>query len=312
MTTPVGDKAAPVIETKGLSRLFGRHEAVRGLDLAVPRGSVFGFLGLNGAGKTTTIRMLLGLLRPTTGSASVLGMDPANDGVAIRQRVGYVAERQKMYDWMTVGETIGFVKSFYPTWKDALADDLLRRFGLDPKAKMGSLSVGMNAKVALLLALAHEPELLILDDPTSGLDVVVRREFLESIVQVIHEAGRTVFFSSHFVHELERVADWVAIIHEGRLVASQSLSAWRARTKRLRLIFDGQVPAQVSIPGMLSTHRHEHELVVTTQSFDDAALQSARATGASSIEVLDLSLEDIFVEVVGGQSHASVAVERMA
>ncbi|MBI3921926.1 MAG: ABC transporter ATP-binding protein [Armatimonadetes bacterium] len=304
-----------VIETSDLGRRFRKAWAIQNLNLQVPAGSVFGFLGLNGAGKTTTIRMLLGLLEPSVGSISVLGMNPLTHGVEIRRRVGYVAENQKMYGWMTVEETLRFVRPFYPTWNDSLAAELLRRFGLSPSAKLRTLSAGMNAKVALTLALAHEPELLVLDDPTSGLDAVVRREFLESIIGIIHEEGRTVFFSSHIINEVERVADWVGIIHEGTLKIAQPLESLKTQMKRLRLIFPSGCPDTVEIPGLLSTQKNGRETLLTVQGFSDATLRTLEEEYTpQTIEVHDLSLEDIFVETVkGGEpGHEEPALEGMA
>lgn len=304
-----------VIETSDLGRRFRKVWAIENVNLQVPAGSVFGFLGLNGAGKTTTIRMLLGLLEPSAGSISVLGMNPLTHGVEIRRRVGYVAENQKMYGWMTVAEVLRFVRPFYPTWNDYLATQLLRRFGLSPSARLRNLSAGMNAKVALTLALAHEPELLVLDDPTSGLDAVVRREFLESIIGLIHEEGRTVFFSSHIIHEVERVADWIGIIHEGTLRTVQPLEEMKAQTKRIRLVFPSGCPEVVQAPGLLSVQKNGRETLLTVQGFSDATLRTLEVQYTpQTIEVHDLSLEDIFVETVkGGEpGHEEPALEGMA
>lgn len=289
-----------VIQTSELSRRFRKSWAVRDVSLDVPRGSVFGFLGMNGAGKTTTIRMLLGLLEPSGGKATVLGMDPLGHGVEIRRKTGYVAENQKMYGWMTVEQICGFVKPFYPTWNDALVSDLVKRFQLDPQAKLRTLSAGQNAKVALTLALAHEPELLVLDDPTSGLDAVVRRDFLESIVSVIHEEGRTVFFSSHIIHEVERVADWIGIIHDGTLRTVQPLDDLKSQVKRIRLVFPNGCPDSLQVDGLLSSQLNGREALLTVEGFSDATMAALNAYAPQRTEVVDLPLEDIFVEMVGG------------
>ena len=226
------------IETAGLTKRFGRNTAVDNLTLKAPRGSVFAFLGRNGAGKTTTIRILLDLLDRTSGEARVLGMDCIRDALEIKRRTGYVAEAQRMYDWMTVDEIIWFCKQFYPTWDDAFAADLKRRLELPGDRRVGELSRGMQGKLSLLLAMAFRPELLVLDEPTAGLDVVVRHDFLKGVIELIQEEGRTVFFSSHQVHEVERVADWVGIIDEGRLIHSSSLEELKSTVKRIVLTFD--------------------------------------------------------------------------
>ncbi len=182
------------IETAHLAKRFGKTTVVEDLNLKVPAGSVYAFLGRNGAGKTTTIRMLLDLLDRTSGEAKLLGLDSIDDSLRIKQRTGYVAEAQRMYDWMRVDEIIWFCKQFYSTWDDAFAADLKRRLDLPGATRVGDLSRGMQGKLALLLAMAFSPELLILDEPTAGLDVLVRHEFLKGVIDLIQEEGRTVFF----------------------------------------------------------------------------------------------------------------------
>ena len=294
-----------VIETQGLTKRYTRHkEAVKSLDLKVPKGSVYVFLGRNGAGKTTTIRMLLGLLQKTTGKAEVLGLDPDKNPVPIKKRVGYVADNQKMYDWMTIQETIDFCRPFYPTWNNSLAEDLLKRFELPKRAKLKELSRGMNGKVALLLALAHQPELLILDDPTSGLDPVVRREFLQGIIEIIHQEAKTVFFSTHIITEAEQIADYAGVLEEGKLLLSQPLDKLKDSVKQIRLIFENKVPDDVSLPGLLKKELVGHELVLTVKDFTPDALKSLAKFNPKSTEVLDLNLEDIFVSLVGNEAVA--------
>ncbi|MFA7328331.1 MAG: ABC transporter ATP-binding protein [Candidatus Ratteibacteria bacterium] len=294
-----------VIETQGLTKRYTRrNEAVKSLDLKVPKGSVYVFLGRNGAGKTTTIRMLLGLLQKTAGKAEVLGLDPDKNPVPIKKRVGYVADNQKMYDWMTIQETINFCRPFYPTWNNSLAEDLLKRFELPKRAKIKELSRGMNGKVALLLALAHQPELLILDDPTSGLDPVVRREFLQGIIEIIHQEAKTVFFSTHIITEAEQIADYAGVLEEGKLLLSQPLDKLKDSVKQIRLIFENKVPDDVSFPGLLKKELIGHELVLTVKDYTPDALKSLARFNPKSTEVLDLNLEDIFVSLVGKEAVA--------
>ena len=221
------------IAIEGLTHRFGKLTAVDDLHLEVPAGTVCGFLGRNGAGKTTTIQILMNLLQPTAGRAEVLGLDPASDSLALRRQVGYVAENRVMYGWMKIRELVWFTGQFYQTWNQDRVDGLIDRFGLDPEQKVKHLSRGMNAQLALTLALGHEPRLLVLDEPASGLDVVVRRDFLESIIGLIQEEGRTVLLSSHLVHEVERVADRVAIIEKGRLVSEGSVDDVKGSVKRV-------------------------------------------------------------------------------
>ena len=289
----------PVIETHTLTKHFGKQTAVDALSLAVPEGSVFGFLGRNGAGKTTTIKMLLGLLPPTSGDATVLGMVSTRDALEIKRQIGYVPEQHHMYPWMTVAELMWFCRPFYPTWDDEECSRLLDRFKLPREQKIEALSRGMIAKAALTLALAHAPQVLILDEPTGGLDVIVRREFLESIVRLIQELGKTVFISSHLLADVERVADHVAIIDKGKLLTQETVDSLKARVKRLRLSFDGEAPGEVDADGLLRASRDGQKWVVSVDNYTPGSDPKLRQqTGASGIEVIDLSLEDVFVELL--------------
>src|SRR5438874_1701893 len=216
----------PVIEIDGLTKWFGSKQAVGGLTLDVPRGAIFALLGENGAGKTTTMRMLTGLLQPDAGRAAILGLDPWREAVRLRLRLGYVPERPKFYDWMTVSEvgwfTSGFhAKGFLPRYRK-----LTDRFDLDPRARLGHLSKGQYAKVGLALALAIDPRVLILDEPTSGLDLLVRREFLASMVRLAGE-GRTILICSHQVAEIERIASHVAFLHAGKVLLTAPIDNLR-------------------------------------------------------------------------------------
>ena len=288
-----------VIETEDLKKRFGKHLAVDGLTMHVPEGSVFAFLGRNGAGKTTTIRMLLDLLDRTSGSASIFGLDATKKSLEIKRRIGYVAEGQKMYDWMTVDETIWFCKGFYPTWSDKFAEELKQKLELPGDRRVGHMSRGMQAKLALLLAMSYRPELLILDEPTAGLDVVVRRDFLEGVIELIQTEGRTVFFSSHIVHEVERVADWVGIIDAGKLIHCSTLDELKAQVKRLVLAFDTMPASFNSIPGILSVEIDGRQAAVTVKDYADKTLAAAKSLHPSDMHVDDLNLEDIFVAMVG-------------
>ena len=289
-----------VIEARGLRRTFRKAVAVDGLDLSVPQGSVFGFIGRNGAGKTTTIKMLLGLLPPTSGEATVLGQDSTRRGLEIRREVGYVPEQHHLYRWMKISELMWFLRPFYPTWDDTECDRLLKHFDLDPNQKIKELSKGMVAKVALTIALAHRPKILVLDEPTGGLDVIVRREFLESIVQLIEEGDRTVFISSHLLADVERVADHVAILNGGRLLTQETMDSLKGRVRQIRLRFGDSVPERIEEGSVLRAERHNHEWIVTTSNFtEDLASELKQRLSAEAAEVIDLGLEDIFIELVG-------------
>ena len=283
------------IEATGLTKRFGKLVAVDGIDLRVPVGSVYGFLGRNGAGKTTTIQMLMGMLAPTAGEMRVLGLDPLREDVAMKRVVSYVPERVQMYDWMTVREIVWFAANIHPRWDPAASDALIERFELPLQQKVGALSRGMQGKLALALAMASHPKLLILDDPTMGLDAVVRREFTESIVGVLQETGTTVFFSSHIIDDVERVADWITIIHEGSLLVQEPLEALKTRVRRAVLTFEAEAPAPDGIAGVLAAERSGRQLVLTMDAWSDETRARLDALGAHAVEVEDCSLEDIFV-----------------
>lgn len=295
----MGSDQRPAIETRELKKRYGKHIAVDGLTMKVPEGSVFAFLGRNGAGKTTTIRMLLDLLDRTSGSASILGMDTAKQALEIRRHIGYVAEGQRMYDWMRVDEIIWFCKGFYPSWDDKFCMELQKKLELPGDRRVGEISRGMQAKLGLLLAMSYRPELLILDEPTAGLDVVVRRDFLEGVIELIQNEGRTVFFSSHIVHEVERVADWVGIIDAGKLIYCAPMEQLKSEVKRIALSFDTMPSTFSTIPGVLITEVDRRQAAVAVQGFGKSTLDAVKALHPKDIRVDDLGLEDIFVSMVG-------------
>ena len=286
------------VETENLGRRFGTFEAVKGVDLKVQRGTVFGLLGVNGAGKSTIIKMVVGHLRPTSGRLRVLGRTLEEDLVEIRRRVAYVSENRYLYEWMTVAESIRFTRAFHANWDDQKAADLLKRFSLPPEKKVRQLSRGNRARLCLLLALSYNPELIILDEPTSGLDPIVRRDFIENIVSEISEEGKTVLFSSHIVEEVERVADDVGIINDGELLLVSSVEEVKASYKRVRYATNGTRPELSGVPGLLGVENGRHEQVLTVRGFGDETISALAERGVRSPEVLPISLEDIFVNTV--------------
>src|SRR5918992_4029142 len=286
------------IETRDLGRKFGKFEAVKDVSLRVPRGTVFGLLGVNGAGKSTIIKMIMGHLRPTTGEIRVLGRALGEDLLGIRRRVAYVSENRYLYEWMTVEESVRFTRAFHESWDDKKASDLLKRFSLPPEKKVRQLSRGNRARLCLLLALSFNPELIILDEPTSGLDPIVRRDFIENIVAEIAEEGKTVLFSSHIVDEVERVADYVGIINEGELLLVSTLDNIKASYKRVRYATNGTRPEVAGVPGVLAIENGRYEQILMVSTWGDETLRALGVRGVSEPELLPISLEEIFVNTV--------------
>jgi len=234
---------SPVIAISDLSRRFKSKLALDNVSLNVERGQVFGLVGANGAGKTTLIKHILGLLRAESGSIRVFGLDPVADPVGVLSRIGYLSEENDLPGWMRVDELIRYSRAFYPAWDDAYAEELRRTFALDPAAKIKNLSKGQRARAGLLIALAYRPELLVLDEPSSGLDPIVRRDILGAVIRTIADEGRTVLFSSHLLDEVEEVADHVTMIDHGRIVLSAPLDAIKKSHRSLNEAFIAHVGA---------------------------------------------------------------------
>jgi ABC-2 type transport system ATP-binding protein len=286
----------PVIRLEEVHKLFGAEKALDGVSLDVPPGVVFALLGENGAGKTTAIRIMLGLAEADAGHAEVLGLSSAAAGVEIRRRVGYVAERPTLYDWMTVDEIGWFTAGFYGEGFLGEYHRLVEQYQLPRKRKIQSLSKGMRAKVSLSLAVAHQPEVLILDEPTSGLDALVRREFLESMVDRA-AMGQTVFLSSHQIVEVERVADYVAILHHGELATVDRLDELKAQTRELTVTLnDGRTEPPALEGTVISTRRRVRQWQYIVRGMSDQRVtQLACEQGIDDVQSRTPNLEEIFV-----------------
>jgi len=290
-----------VIEVSDLRKDYGGVEALRGLTLQVPAGSICGFLGRNGAGKTTTIKILLGMARQTSGQARVFGLpaDAQDASVDIRRRTGFVSDDKDLYDYMTVGEMIRFTTAFFPRWRADLQQRYLRKFELPLDRKVKALSRGMRTKLALLLALCRGAELLILDEPTSGLDPAVTEEVLQALVAHVASEEMTVFFSSHQIAEVDQIADRVAIIDRGRTLVTGALDDLRENFRRIQLVFDGDAPEPAfRAPGVERVWRKGRVLTVLSSAGSDRILDEARALGPVSVDVVPVTLKEIFLETV--------------
>ena len=287
----------PVIEIKVLHRRYGRQDAVNGLSLTVKPGRCYGFFGRNGAGKTTTIKCLLNLLRPTSGSVRVFGLDPQKDEVAVKSRIAYVPDAVAFYPWMTVRDTLNYLASFRANWNRDIEADLLKRFGLKPDQKATSMSKGQKTQLALIGAICPEPELLLLDEPTSGLDPIVRREFIETVIGA-YQAGdpgsRTVFVSTHLISEFEGLIDEFTIIEAGRELLTMEADAARTRFKKIRARF-AQAPTRLELPGALSVKQDGRELEVLANGSSDQLIARLRALQPEDLQAESLTLEEIFV-----------------
>jgi ABC-2 type transport system ATP-binding protein len=301
------------IEMQAVFKSFRKNQVLTGLSLNVQRGKTFAFLGRNAAGKTTAIRMLLGLLKRDGGEIRVLGADPEENPLEVRSRVGYLAEDQQMYGWMTVDELLRFVAPFYATWDHDLALKYVREFELSLQSKVKHLSKGQNVRLGLILALAHRPEVVILDDPVLGLDPVMRKQFNRDLITHLQGEGRTVFYSSHLLYEVEPIADEVAILHEGRLLRQADTETLRRDVKQF--VFSHEA---------LELVRDDLALLDLQFTGQDAAATVENASAVAALlqregvphRTIDLNLDDIFTAYVAGRtnghSHATEAAPELA
>jgi len=299
MHAPYDAVGQPIVEIRRVTRLFGAARALDDVSLSIPRGGVFGLIGGNGAGKTTLIKHLLGLLRPQAGSIRVFGLDPIANPVETLGRIGYLSEDRDLPNWMAVGELMRYTQAFFPTWDDAYAEELRQAFDLDPKARVKNLSRGQRARAGLLVALAHRPELLVLDEPSSGLDPVVRRDILGAIIRTIADEGRTVLFSSHLLEEVERVADAVAIIHKGRIVLTAAMDEIRETHRRVTLRFGQTYERAPSLVGALSSAGDGLEWTYLCSGESDQLRRAAEAIGGTVVGDSALTLDEVFLSRVG-------------
>lgn len=288
------------IETRGLSYRAGRTFEIRDLNLRIPQGSIYGFLGANGSGKTTTMHLVLGLLRADRGTIEVLGREIPKDVAEVNARTGFVPERAHLYRSLTIDELTRYESAFYPAWDGGRADELIDAFGLERERRVGRLSKGETGQLIVLLALARSPELLVLDEPTDGLDPVVRRDILAALLEYVSGNEATVFISSHLVHELERVCDWVGVIDDGRMVAELPMQVFKEGIKRLRV---RDAPEEIADPPFEILDRQRGDGLSDTEVWVVRGWETPMkgyfgGIGASLRETIDLDLEEGFVELL--------------
>jgi ABC-2 type transport system ATP-binding protein len=297
-------RGEPAIDMREVVVRYGRRRAVDGLTLCVPRGSIFGLLGANGAGKTSTIKALLGFRTPASGSAAVLGHDITRERLEINARIGYVSETNSLYGGLAYPQLCAFFRATSRTWDQGAVDRYVGTFGLPTNQPVRRFSKGMKTQMALCLALGSEPDLLILDEPTSGLDPIARRAFLNMLVGDVAAAGKTVFFSSHILSDVETVADSVAVLDKGRLVVSGELDALRQQNANVRVSYaqepDEQALASMRhVPGVLALEREGRNMRVRVRGDVEAAVTALRTLApAEAVETTHLSLDDLFLSYV--------------
>ncbi len=294
-----------LIQANGVRYSYGKKEVLHGLDLEVPRGSIFGFLGRNGAGKSTLIRLLAGFSAPTGGSVRVLGHDPLHGPAEMRQQIGYLAEGQVLPVQMRVSDLLHWTSQLYPRWDDEVVRRLIAKFDLDVTQRISKLSQGQQRQVGFLLAVAPQPDLLILDEPAATLDTVARRVLLDEMLGLLREGNKTVFFSTHILSDVERVADQVAILNEGRLLVNESLDYLKKTVCQVRFFWDRTDSPLVPASGVLQTRRGRGETLVTLRlESEEQAAQLATAQGCR-YEIRTMNLEELFVELTQNQGEQS-------
>ncbi len=290
-----------IIETTQLTKSFKSKQALSGLDLRVPAGSIFGFLGRNGAGKTTTIKTLMGLLRSDSGTAQVFGIPvaDADRAIKIRRRIGFVTEDKELYPYMTVEQIIAFTRPFFPKWRTDLERRYLDMFKLPGKCKIPALSKGMRSKLMLLLAISRGADLLILDEPTDGLDPAATEDLLRELVAVAASSEITMFFSSHQLAEVDRIADHIGIIDDGKMVVTGALDDMKASYKRLNIILaEATTPPERWPEGIESIHQQGRVLSILASHNSDAIAAEAQSIPGATVERFPVTLNEIFLECV--------------
>jgi ABC-2 type transport system ATP-binding protein len=303
---PASEARDAVIRASRLTRYFGSKCAVDSVSFCVPRGSVFAFIGRNGAGKTTIIRMILGLLEPTRGTSSILGCKSMTLPPKARARIGYMAEGHPVYGWMRVGQYASFQRGFFDHWNQLIFTSVIDYFAISPRTKAGHLSHGQRAGLHLAMTLAIEPEILILDDPATGLDPSARRCLLEAMIYFTRSRERTIFFSTHLLDEVERVADHVAVLDYSVLRVCCSADTFRERVRRLVARFPGEPPRKLPpIPGLLRATRTENELSLIMANMGGRTAHDLESLGALAVDEQPLSLEDALIAHVGRQGDKS-------
>jgi ABC-2 type transport system ATP-binding protein len=287
------------IDIAELEKSYDQKPVLRGVDLRIPRGAVVGLMGMNGSGKSTLIKCLLGLVRPDGGSARIFGDDSRNLSPEVKGRLGYVPQVVHQLDWMKVRHLIQYTATFYPNWNDRWTSELVERWRVPLDQRVQTLSTGQLQTLAIVLALGHRPDLMVLDEPVASLDPVARRDFLRSILELARDGNRTVLFSTHISSDLERVATHVAILHAGRIASYSELDELKDRVKRLRMRASDDLPYELEIPGLLTFKVEGRSALATVSAITPELIDELADRYQAEVRVEDLNLEEIFVELNG-------------
>ncbi len=291
-----------IVEINHLSRSYGSKQALKNVSLTVRKGEVLGVIGENGAGKTTLIKHVLGLLKAQEGTVRVFGLDPTLDPPGVLVNIGYLAEEDSLPGWLSVHEVQRYYRAFYPSWDQPYAEDLCRTFGIVRKSSVKSLSKGQRARVGLMVALSYRPGLLLLDEPSSGLDPIVRRDILGSIIRTVADDDRTVMFSSHMLAEVEQVADRVAMIKGGEIMFCDTLDAIKESHVRVTLQTNPRDQAAPNILGAFGWERHGQEWSCYHSGSRAEFEASAAKLGVTVLDYYELSLDEIFIARSQGEA----------
>ncbi|MBP9854516.1 MAG: ABC transporter ATP-binding protein [Candidatus Omnitrophica bacterium] len=286
-----------IIEIKELSKSFSKKKVLNNLSLFIPKGSVYGLLGRNGEGKTTLLKCIAGLLKPSSGTVSVLSDHPWDFKEQTKEKIGYVPQSDRVYPWLTVRQLINYTASFYQHWNHQIVDKLLKEWRVDEHEKFGILSEGQAQKVSIILSLGHEPELLIFDEPVASLDPAARRQFLKTILGIVSNRECTIFFSTHITSDLERVADHVAVLKDGNIDFCGELGQLKDEVKRLRVVTQHPIPEKYHLNGFIFCESSNNEAIITVRSFKDEIKNQLEQEFKAKVEIEDLNLEEIFLEL---------------
>lgn len=285
----------PIIEIKGLTKQFGKNTALAGVDLDIFPGRIIGLLGANGCGKSTLIRHIIGMYLPTKGTCVTFGCDTAKLGPKELYRIGYVHQEGQLLNWMTVNQLIKYISAYYPSWNQDLEMRYIQDFDIRKKDRVGSLSPGQRQKLAILLAIGHEPDILMLDEPVSALDPTARAQFLELLLKIIQQEGKTILIASHILTDVEKIIDHVIMMKGGRIIQNQSFDELRERYLHLRLTnFKRSLPEKLPFETFLRCERDNHQAIITIDTIYLKVIKQQAERLNCQIETQYLSLEDIY------------------